>query len=163
MDISGFQTSDIAEYLIHESVLLDSWRLPEWRALFTAECRYLVPASGADPYAEPSVALHYIADDGFRLTQRVVRLMKKTAHAEYPRSKTLHMISNVRITRRDSTAIEAASNFATYRAQRGNVDTYIGHHEYRLVIDDETLKIQQKRSILHLEALRPHGRITLIV
>ena len=163
MNITRLKTSDIAEYLIHESFLLDSWRLPEWRALFTDECRYLVPASGADPYADPSVALHYIADDGFRFTQRVVRLMKKTAHAEYPRSKILHMISNVRISARDSNAIEAASSFATYRAQRGNVDTYIGHHEYRLVIDDDALKIQQKRSILHMEALRPHGRITLIV
>jgi hypothetical protein len=65
MNITRLRTSDIAEYLIHESFLLDSWRLPEWRALFTNECRYLVPASGADPYADPSVALHYIADDGF--------------------------------------------------------------------------------------------------
>jgi p-cumate 2,3-dioxygenase beta subunit len=163
MEIADLRTADVAEYLHHESFLLDNWRLPEWRELFTAECRYLVPASGADPYADPSTTLHYIADDGFRLTQRVVRLMKKTAHAEYPRSKTLHMISNVRITGRDSSSIEASSNFATYRAQRGNVDTYIGHHEYRLVVVDGTVKIQQKRTILHMEALRPHGRITMIV
>jgi p-cumate 2,3-dioxygenase subunit beta len=163
VDIAGFQTNDIADYLVHESCLLDEWRLPEWRALFTQACRYLVPASGADPHADPATTLHYIADDGFRLTQRVVRLMKKTAHAEYPRSKILHMISNVRITARDSNVIEAASNFATYRAQRTNVDTYIGHHEYRFVVEGGALKIQQKRSVLHMEALRPHGRITLIV
>jgi p-cumate 2,3-dioxygenase beta subunit len=163
VDIATLGRADIEEFLTHEALLLDEWRLPEWRALFTEDCRYLVPASGADPHAGPESTLHYIADDGFRLTQRVVRLMKKTAHAEYPRSKVLHMISNVRITARDGSAIQTTANFATYRAQRANVDVYFGHHEYRLVNEQGSLRIREKRSILHMEALRPHGRITLIV
>jgi p-cumate 2,3-dioxygenase beta subunit len=163
VDITKLNRSDVEELLMHEAQLLDEWRLPEWRALFTEECRYLVPASGADPHADPASTLHYIADDGFRLTQRVVRLMKKTAHAEFPRSKVLHMISNVRIAGRDHTSIQATANFATYRAQRANVDVYFGHHEYRLVAEAGGLRIREKRSILHMEALRPHGRITLIV
>lgn len=163
MNISTITRLDIEEFLIQEAHLLDEWRLHEWRQLFTKECRYLVPVTNADPQAGPEGTLHYIADDGFRLTHRVGRLMKKTGHAEYPRAKVLHMISNVRITGRDETMIEAASNFSTYRSHRTNLDIYVGHHEYRFVIDEGALRIQQKRSVLHMEALRPHGRISLIV
>jgi p-cumate 2,3-dioxygenase subunit beta len=163
MKIAEITKNDVEELLLTEASLLDEWRLPEWRELFTKECRYLVPASGAEPHEGPESTLHYIADDGFHLSQRVIRLMKKTAHAEYPRSKVLHMVSNVRITGRDDEEIRVASNFATYRSQRSVVDTYFGHHEYCLQVEDGALRIREKRSILHMEALRPHGRITLIV
>ena len=73
------------DFLILEASLLNEWRLEEWRALFTEECRYLVPNTSGDPYAPPESSLYLIADDGHHLTERVKRLGKKTAHAEYPR------------------------------------------------------------------------------
>ena len=48
--------------------------------------------------ADPATSLFYIADDYVRLRERVVRLTKKEAHSEFPRSQQRHMISNVRIT-----------------------------------------------------------------
>ena len=50
-----------------------------------------------DPYASPDSRCILIADDEHHLTERVKRLGKRTAHAEYPHSMTQRMITNVRI------------------------------------------------------------------
>jgi p-cumate 2,3-dioxygenase beta subunit len=43
------------------------------------------------------------------------------------------------------------------------VDTYIGRYEYTLVQRDGALKIRHRRAILDLEALRPHGKVSIIL
>lgn len=161
--LQEFSRGDVEEFLLHEAALLDAWQLPEWRELFMPECRYIVPATNVDSNAAPEKTLLYIADDGFRLTERVKRLMKKTAHAEYPRSRILHLVTNIRVLTRDAHQVTATANFATYRSQRDNTDVYIGHHEYLFATHEGDIRIEEKRSVLHMEALRPHGRITLIV
>ena len=83
--LEALSRAEVEDFLILEASLLNEWRLEEWRALFTEECRYLVPNTSGDPYAPPESSLYLIADDGHHLTERVKRLGKKTAHAEYPR------------------------------------------------------------------------------
>src|SRR6185312_15418937 len=113
--LGDLSRTDIEEFLINEAALLDEWRLPEWRALFAPGCRYLVPNTNGDPYASPDLSLYLIADDEHHLTERIKRLGKRTAHAEYPRSMTLRMISNVRIAGMDGDKLVVKSNFVTYR------------------------------------------------
>ncbi len=151
------------DFLIHEASLLNEWRLEEWRALFTDECRYLVPNMNGDPYAPPESSLYLIADDGHHLTERVKRLGKKSAHAEYPRSRTRRLISNVRFLERNAGMVKVESSFITFRAGQGVTDTFFGHHEHRLVEQDGALRIREKRTILGMEALRPQGRLSIIV
>lgn len=151
------------DFLILEASLLNEWRLEEWRALFTDECRYLVPNMNGDPYAPPESSLYLIADDGHHLTERVKRLGKKTAHAEYPRSRTRRLISNVRFIERNAGMVKVESSFITYRASQGVTDTFFGHHEHCLVEQDGALRIREKRTILGMEALRPQGRLSIIV
>jgi p-cumate 2,3-dioxygenase beta subunit len=79
--------AEVEDFLILEASLLDDWELPRWRELFVPDCRYLVPNAAGDPYASPDNTLFLIADDGHHLTERVKRLGKKTAHAEYPHSR----------------------------------------------------------------------------
>jgi p-cumate 2,3-dioxygenase subunit beta len=154
---------DIEEFLINEATLLDEWRLPEWRALFAPGCRYLVPNLAGDPYASPESELFLIADDEHHLTERVKRLGKKTAHAEYPRSITQRMISNVRLLGVQGDKLKACSSFITFRTSQGVTDTYFGRHEYLLVQPNGALLIEEKRSILGMGALRPHGKLSIIV
>lgn len=154
---------EVENFLFLEAELLDAWRLDEWRKLFLEECRYLVPATNADPYATPDNTLHLIADDGFHLTERVKRLSKRTAHAEFPHSRTLRMISNVRIQSREPTHLKVASRFITYRSRDGYTDSYFGRHEHILVMREGELRIAEKRTILALEALRPQGSLSIIV
>lgn len=164
--MSAFDTptrAEIEDFLFREAELLDAWDLTEWRALFTDDCRYLVPTPNADPYASPDSTLHIIADDAFLLTERVKRLSKRTAHAEFPHSKTQRLVSNVRIVANSSDEIHVRSVFATFRSRHGGVDTYYGRHEHILVQEAGALKIKQKRSILGMEALRPQGSLSIIV
>lgn len=155
--------SDIEDFLIAEAALLDDWRLPEWRQLFAPSCRYLVPNTAGDPRAPTDAELYLIADDEHHLTERVKRLGKRTAHAEYPRSLTQRMISNVRLLGLDGDALRACCNFVTYRTNQGVTDTYFGRHEYLLVVEEGALRIKEKRSILAMGALRPQGKLSIIV
>src|SRR5262245_48906773 len=90
---------DVEDLLFHEAELLDSWRLPEWTELYTSDARYEITSlSASDPLgADPAKSIFIVADDKERMTLRATRLMKKTAHCEFPHSKTRHMISNVRV------------------------------------------------------------------
>jgi p-cumate 2,3-dioxygenase subunit beta len=154
---------DIEEFLYEEAALLDAWRLDEWRALFAGDCHYLVPNTSGDPYGDPAATLYLIADDAHHLTERVKRLNKKSAHAEYPHSTTRRLVSNVRILGRAADAILVQCGFATFRVGQGVTDVYFGRHEYRFVQEGGKLRIAEKRTILDMGALRPHGRLSIIV
>jgi len=43
------------------------------------------------------------------------------------------------------------------------MDTYVGRYEYTLVQRDGRLKIRARKAILDLEALRPHGKVSIIL
>ena len=112
--------------------------------------------------ADPATSLFYIADDYVRLRERVVRLTKKEAHSEFPRSQQRHMVSNVRITSLSDNVADVSCNFVTYRAKRGVVDTYYGKHLYRLDTRADPFRILSKRSILGMDMLYP-GKLTIII
>ncbi|CAN5246215.1 3-phenylpropionate/cinnamic acid dioxygenase subunit beta [soil metagenome] len=161
--IGDWTRTEVEDYLFHEAALLDQWRLPEWRGLFADDCHYYVPNMGGDPYASPEQTLYLISDDGHHLTERVKRLGKKTAHAEYPHSITQRIVSNVRLLPGPPNELKATSNFITHRTANGVTDAYFGRHEYRMVQRADSLLILEKRSILAMGALRPHGKLSIIV
>jgi len=154
---------EVEDFLFYEAELLDDWRLPEWLALYTDDARYYVPSTDLPPDASPDTNLFYIADDRFRLGERVARLMKKTAHAEFPRSKTRHLVSNVRIRERHPDGIQVGTAFATYRSKGETTDVYIGSSLYRIVSQDGALRIREKRCQLDMNGLKPQGRISIIL
>lgn len=161
--VSELTRTEVEDFLVNEAALLDDWRLPEWRELFAPGCRYLVPNTGGDPYASPDSTLYLIADDEHHLVERVKRLGKKTAHAEYPHSITQRLISNVRLLGIEDDALKVQSSFVTFRTSQGVTDTYFGRHEYLLVRPNGAIRIKEKRSILKMGALRPHGKLSIIV
>lgn len=151
----------IEDFLYLEAELLDEWKIEEWFALFAEGATYEVPPTGTDE-SDPATSLFYIADDYVRLRERVVRLTKKEAHSEFPRSQQRHMVSNVRITGMKDSIADVSCNFVTYRAKRGVVDTYYGKHQYRIDCGSEPFRIRAKRSILGMDMLYP-GKLTIIV
>ncbi len=154
---------DVEDFLFQEAELLDEWRLPEWLALFTDDATYYVPATDLPANASPDTSLFYIADDRFRLSERVKRLMKRTAHAEFPHSKTRHLVSNIRIRGRLENELDVSSAFITYRTKDGQTDCYFGSNRYRLVGRDGGLRIREKRCLLDSDGLRPQGRVSIIL
>lgn len=154
--------SDAEDFLIQEAALLDSWKLMEWAELFTDDGEYLVPATD-DPEGKAGKSLFLIYDDRHRLGERAKRLLKPTAHAEFPHSRTRHMISNV-VTAEDSNGtIPVTCNFVVFRSRMEVTNIYPGHAEYLLVQDGQGLRIRSKKAVLDVDALRPHGKISIIL
>lgn len=153
----------VEDLLYHEADLLDRWQLDEWLALYTEDAFYHVPPSDVDgDTATPETALFYIMDDRIRMRERVVRLSKIGAHSEYPRSKVRHLVANVRVSR-EGGAIRARSSFAVWRSKDITTDVYVGHYLHDIVERDGGLMIAGKKCVLDMEALRPHGRISIIL
>jgi p-cumate 2,3-dioxygenase beta subunit len=161
--LADLTRQDVEEFLYHEALLLDDWRLPEWLALFTDDASYLVPTTTASRDASPKDTLFYIADDRFRLNERIVRLAKKGAMAEFPRSRTRHLVSNVLVTSRSTEELLVSAAFVVYRAKDGVMSQYVGSYRYRLCCVDGELRIREKRCTLDSDGLRPQGRISIIL
>jgi len=155
--------ADVEDFLFLEADLLDEWRLPEWLELFTEDATYSVPATDLPANASPDTSLFYIADDRFRLSERVKRLMKRTAHVEFPHSRTRHFITNVRIRERHEDELLVSSAFLVYRTKDGVTDTYFGSSRYRLALKGGSFRIRDKRCLLDTDGLRPQGRVSIIL
>ena len=154
----------VEDLLYLEADLIDRWQLDDWLALFTDDAYYHVPPSDVDgDSATPDTALFYIMDDRLRMQERVVRLGKIGAHSEYPRSKVRHLVSNVRVSRDDAGVIRARSSFVVWRSKDVTSDAFIGHYLHDIVEVDGQLMIAGKTCVLDMEALRPHGRISIIL
>jgi p-cumate 2,3-dioxygenase subunit beta len=154
---------EVEQFLYMEADLLDAWRLPEWLELFKPEGQYLIPATDR-PDGDPGRHLFLVQDDRFLLEQRINSLMKRSAHAEYPHSRTRRMISNVRAEDAGDGRLAIYANFAVFRVRSGVIDTYVGHYRH-LVERNETgsLRFVTRRSVLDLDALRPHGKVSIIL
>jgi p-cumate 2,3-dioxygenase subunit beta len=148
--------------LVHEAALLDAWKTTEWSDLFTEDGEYLVPSTD-DPDGAPDKSLFLIFDDHVRLVQRGVRLLKRTAHAEYPHSRTTRIVSNVRVSQGEEGADQIDCTFVVYRSKRDRLDIYPGRSIYQVVERDGTYKIRKKTAILGLEELRPQGKLSIIL
>ena len=155
--------ADVEDFLFMEADLIDAWKLPEWLELFTDDGAYYVPSTDVDPYAMPNNNLFYIADDRFRLGERVKRLMKRTAHVEFPHSKVRHLVGNVRILDRDGAELHVSTSFIAHRTKNAVTDVYFGTGLYRLVVRDGKLAIREKRSTLASDGLRQQGRVSFIL
>lgn len=154
---------EVEDFLFLEAELLDGWKLEEWLALFTADGRYLVPSGDLPEDASPENSLFYIADDPVLLRERVKRLYKRNAHAEWPHSRTRHFISNVRVLAGAGDEIAVRCAFMTHRYRSEVSDSFIGSTQYRLVRQDGALRIREKRCRLDFDNLHEQGRISIIL
>jgi p-cumate 2,3-dioxygenase subunit beta len=153
---------EVEDFIVREAALLDEWRLDDWLALFAEDARYLVPATDL-PDGEPKETLAIINDDMARLRARVERLKSRHAHREFPWSRTRRFITNVRIKEKRGEEIVAEASFLVYRIRSGQVDPLIGSYVYTLRRLDGALKIAARKAVLDLEALRPHGTVSIIL
>ena len=154
----------IEDFLYAEANLLDSWRLDEWLALFDQERGgYYMPTTDCPPGADPGSALYLIADDMPKLRSRVEQLLSGLTWSENPKSRTRHMVSNVRILGGEGEILKVQANFVVFRMRFQNIDPYIGTYHYKLIPNNGTFKILERLVVLDLEALRPHGKVSFIV
>ncbi|MBF4162740.1 aromatic-ring-hydroxylating dioxygenase subunit beta [Nocardioides acrostichi] len=161
--VSDPQLRRIEHFLFEEAQLLDEWRLHEWLELFTTGGYYLVPSTDR-PDGDPSRDLFLIQDDRFLLEQRVNSLLTRAAHAEYPHSRTTRQITNVVATEGEDGRLRVRANFTVYRVRNGVLDTYVGQYRHVLEVEaEESFRFVERKSVLTLDALRPHGKVSIIL
>ena len=154
--------AQIEDFLYYEAALLDQWRLQEWLELLTEDVTYEVPSTDV-PEGNPRQTLFLIADNAERVHARVQQLLGKFAWAENPPSRTRRLISNVRLLEVADETLRITANFVVYRIRSGQMDTYVGRYEHIFRLRDGVLKIQRRKAILDLEALQPHGKVSIIL
>ena len=155
-------TADVERFLVDEAALLDDWKLNEWLGLFVPEGRYLVPPLDARN-AEAGKSLFLVADDFVTLKSRVAQLLGRSTWAETPRSRTRRLVTNFRVLEANGPEALVTANFTVWRFHHGSSDAYVGRYVHRIVRTPEGLRFRERRAELDLEALRPHGKLSIIL
>lgn len=156
----------VEQFLYREADFLDRWQLDDWLKLYTDDARYEVAPTGEEKLEElsPEKTLFIIADNRYRLEQRVLRLKKPTAWVESPHSRTRHLYGNVRIIEAKDDALTIQANLIVWRTARSVTTQYPGHVRMVLVKDNGAgYRIRHKRVMLDLDALVPQGRVGLLL
>lgn len=151
------------DFLFEEAALLDEWKLDQWLTLLTEDATYRVPPNDT-PDADPASTLFTIADDIRRIRERVVRLKDRNAHAEFPRSRTRRMVSNVRIVERGADTVKVAANFVVYRFRREEgIREYVGHYRYLLRVREGIIRIAAREAVIDAMELGRLGSVSFIL
>jgi 3-phenylpropionate/cinnamic acid dioxygenase small subunit len=111
--------AEIVDFLYHEAALLDGGHFEAWLDLMAEDLTYRMPVrittqgDGEPDYSEETQTF---LDTLGSLRLRVSRLRTGRAWAEVPRSRTRHLVSNVRVRRTPNPAeFEATSYVLVYR------------------------------------------------
>jgi p-cumate 2,3-dioxygenase beta subunit len=155
--------AEVEDFLYHEAALLDDWRLDEWEALLADDAAYYVPPND-QPEGDHRNTLFLIADDRERIRQRIIRIKDPNCHAEYPKSRTRRMISNVRIVAVDGDLVMVAANFVCYRYRRyERIREYVGAYRYILRRSGEAFRIKERRVLIDAHELGTLGSVSFIL
>jgi p-cumate 2,3-dioxygenase subunit beta len=155
--------AEVEDFLYHEAALLDEWKLKEWEALLTEDATYYVPPNDQLDGDHRST-LFLVADDRERIRQRIIRINDPNCHAEYPKSRTRRMISNVRIVGIDGDLVTVAANFVCYRYRRyERIREYVGAYRYVLKRAGDSFRIKERRVLIDAHELGTLGSVSFIL
>jgi p-cumate 2,3-dioxygenase subunit beta len=153
----------VEDFLYTEAALLDAWKLDEWLTLLTDDAVYRVPSNDR-PESDPRDTLFTIADDIHRIRARVTRLKNTNAHAEFPRSRTRRLISNVRILEQNAQTVRVEANFIVHRFRRNeSVYQFVGQYRYTLRKDGGSFRIASREAIIDAIELGSLAAVSFIL
>ncbi len=155
--------AEAEEFLFNEAELLDTWQLKDWLLLFAEDARYEMPAPDLPDDSDTGLTYSLIHDSLALIQQRALRLLKPTAHAEFPHSRTRRLITNVRVVSDDDEQAVIKANFAVFRVQGPQQTQYTGRYEHTLRKVDGGLKFVLRKVFLDQVVLDPQGRISIIL
>ena len=142
----------LEQFYYREAELLDDYKFEEWLELFTETIRYRVPSRQnrlrQDNSQSESASDEFSLFDDNKLTLgwRVRQQQLQTHWAENPRSRTRHIITNVRVqSEDDAERLTVRSNFFCYRNRlQDEVDIWVGTRRDELVEIDGKLLIDSR-------------------
>ena len=155
--------AEVEDFLYAEAALLDDWKLNDWEALLADDACYYVPPND-HLESDHRSTLFLVADDRERIRQRVIRINDPNCHAEYPKSRTRRMISNVRILAVEGELVTVSANFVCYRFRRyERIREYVGAYRYVLRRAGDSFKIKERRVLIHAHELGTLGSVSFIL
>ncbi|MEV0057515.1 aromatic-ring-hydroxylating dioxygenase subunit beta [Saccharopolyspora shandongensis] len=157
-----FERAQVEDFLYYEAQLLDAWQLEEWRDLFTADGRYVVPATD-NPVGDVDMDLNLIDDDIVGIRGRIQRLMSTYAHIENPRSTTSRVVSNVRLWDDESGDLGVRCTVVVYRSRVPGTTSYVADVRYLLRPEGGSFRIAAKQAVLGHHTLRDVGGVLSII
>jgi len=122
---------EITALLAREARHLDSHAYDDWLAMYASESIYWAPATpgGGDPRREVAI----IFDDRRRMEDRIYRLKSGAAWSQIPRSRTVHLVSNVEVFARDDNGpLMVRSDLLVMEFRAGDTRSLAGWCGHRL-------------------------------
>lgn len=146
---------EVEELFYREADLLDEYRFEEWLDLLDEDFLYRMPlqlnlesswrgerVSGVDVDRE----IAWFDEDKRTLGMRVRQLTTGEHWAEQPLSRTVHMISNIRVVGEADGRIQVTSRFHVYRNRvEDEADSMLGSRTDVLVREDGELRFLERR------------------
>jgi p-cumate 2,3-dioxygenase beta subunit len=155
--------AEVEDFLYAEAALLDDWKLNDWESLLADDACYYVPPND-HLESDHRSTLFLVADDRERIRQRVIRINDPNCHAEYPKSRTRRMISNVRIMGVEGDLVTVTANFVCYRFRRyERIREYVGGYRYILRRSGDSFKIKERRVLIDAHELGTLGSVSFIL
>ncbi|MGH7035626.1 MAG: aromatic-ring-hydroxylating dioxygenase subunit beta [Stellaceae bacterium] len=153
--------AEVERFLSAEAELLDERRFEEWLDLLHDDIRYWMPIARNVRFNQPE--LEYTRggseaswfDEGKdTLRKRVLQIQGGDHWAEEPRSRTTHLVANIRIEAVDGDDVTAKSRFvvAAYRLEH-DADLFIGKRVDVLRRDAGALKVYRRSIYLDQSVL----------
>lgn len=152
--------ADATDLLLEEARALDERRFDDWLALYTPDCTYWLPARWGQQSITDEVSLFH--DDHMTLATRIGRLQHPRAHAQLPPSRTLHMVTNIRLAGEQDGLLRVHSAILFHEFRAPDRTTLPALVEHRLRPGPEGLRIAWKRVDL-LECDQPHRSLQIPV
>ena len=148
---TGFDRSEVEQFLYREARLADESQYDEWEALWTDDALYWVPVGGqgGDPRREMSV----IYDNRNRISTRLKQLRTGRRYAQAPQSNLRRLISNIEflggVPNPDGAFdLEVGANFLAIESRARGTHLWGGRATYRLRREDDTLRLVYKKVVL---------------
>ncbi len=132
----------VENFLYEEADIADRHAYEEWLALWAQDACYWLPCNDDDSDPETHVALIYEAYPA--LEDRVRRLMTGYAHTQSPQSRTVRVVSNIRVSMVKDGLVEARSVFNITSFRRDVMQTLAARVIHHLRPEGESFKIVRK-------------------
>lgn len=154
------------QFLVEEAEMLDDLRLEDWLRLFTPDGLYWVPI---DDSVSTDDTVSIVRDDALRREERVYHLLHTRFPAQSPRSRTLHMISSVRVRPDQAGRVKVISNQVIHEIRIGDYrqlglgepQAIVARVEHILDLADTAPRIAMKKISL-LNRDMPLGNLTFL-
>ena len=151
MNINQELNFEVTHLINKETTLLDRRLWDEWLDLFTEDAVYWVPswADEEETVSDPETQLNlmYFRDRG-GLEDRVFRIESRDSYASLPLDRTVHIVSNILISKVEDDFIIASANCLVHSFGKHGSQNRASLYDFKLRKIEGDLKIIQKKITL---------------